>query len=209
MNVRVGVCLVWMCAWGAVAQEQPGLQARPAVTSEPKSTSLAAMKVPEKLEAARAANSNTIYQALRGRAVNGPAFTVKNLTLKRDAGVFTFSDGTFYLYSEVNGRVTGAVFLGQGRCMWSRRQRWREAAEDRDEDGGAGPAALRARCSSLRMGLRRSCGRDLRGHARWRGIRRTGAEAQALFRKNLKYDIEARLLEDVVHPGWVGSLWRI
>ena len=27
------------------------------------------------------------------------------------------------------------------------------------------------------------------------------AEAQALFRKNLKYDIEARLLEDVVHPG--------
>ena len=84
MNVRVGVCLVWMCAWGAVAQEQPGLQARPAVTSEPKPTSPAAMKAPEKLEAARAANSNTIYQALRGWAVNGPAFTVKNLTLKRE-----------------------------------------------------------------------------------------------------------------------------
>ena len=141
MNVRVGVCLVWMCAWGAVAQEQPGLQTRPAVTSEPKPTSPAAMKAPEKLEAARAANSNAIYQALRGRAVNGPAFTVKNLTLKRDAGVFTFSDGTFYLYGEVSGRVTGAVFLGQGTLHVEPPSAMeKQTAEDRDEDGGAGPA---------------------------------------------------------------------
>ena len=40
--------------------------------------------------------------------------TVKNLELKRDAAVFTFQTGDFAFYNEVNGKVTGAVFRGQG-----------------------------------------------------------------------------------------------
>src|SRR5271156_7189654 len=117
MNVKVGVCFFfWMCASGAVGQQQPELQRR----TQPEKRDTAtpppppAMKAPEKMQPARVGNANTLYQALRTRTVNGPAFTVKNLSLKRDAGVFTFSDGTFYLYGEVSGAVTGAVFLGNG-----------------------------------------------------------------------------------------------
>src|ERR1700733_10088297 len=114
MSVQAGVCLCWWtCALGAVGQQQqPELQRRDQqekrVVARPPPV---AMKVPEKMEPARTANANAYYQALRTRTANGPAFTVKNLSLKRDAGVFTFNDGTFCLYGEVNGMVTGAVFL--------------------------------------------------------------------------------------------------
>ena len=74
----------------------------------------APMKAPQKLEPAHAANTNAIYQALRTRVVNGDAFAVKDLVLRRDAGVFTLSSGTVYLYGPTAGRVTGAVFLGEG-----------------------------------------------------------------------------------------------
>src|ERR1700729_252375 len=100
MNALVGVCLVWMCAWGAVAQQQqqPELQRRSPVEQQAKREAVPApppqLKAPSNLETARAANANLIYGALRGRSVGAAGFTVKNLSLKRDAGVFTFSDGT-------------------------------------------------------------------------------------------------------------------
>ena len=205
MNVRVGVCLVWMCAWGAMAQEQPGLQVRPQPTGEARPTPPAAMKAPEKLEAAKAANANGLYQALRGRAVNGPAFTVKNLTLKRDAGVFTFSDGTFYLYGEVSGRVTGAVFLGQGTLHVEPPS----AMEKRQLKIVMKTEVLDQPFTSAVFEFTDGTAAELQKGAA--GVAASGgnpqaqaAEAQTLFRKNLRYDIEARLLEDVVHPGLGG-----
>src|SRR5271170_7504382 len=72
------------------------------------------MKAPQKLEPAHAANSNAVYQALRTRVANGDAFAVKDLVLRRDAGVFTLSRGAVYLCGPTAGRVTGAVFLGEG-----------------------------------------------------------------------------------------------
>ncbi|HUQ49524.1 MAG TPA: M1 family aminopeptidase [Terriglobales bacterium] len=38
--------------------------------------------------------------------------SANNLVLKRDAGIFTFRSGNFYFLTPVNGKVTGAVFLG-------------------------------------------------------------------------------------------------
>jgi hypothetical protein len=205
MNVRVGVCLVWMCAWGAMAQEQPGLQTRPAVTSEPKPAPPVAMKAPEKLETARAANANAIYQALRARAVNGPAFTVKNLTLKRDAGVFTFSEGTFYLYNEVNGRSTGAVFLGQGSLHVVPPS----AMEKRQLKIVMKTEVLDQPFTTVVFAFTDDTAAELQKSAT--GVAAGGGnpqaqmqEAQTLFRKNKRYDLEARLLEDVVHPGMGG-----
>ncbi len=51
--------------------------------------------------------------ALRN-ATPGPAFRVKNLTLQRDVGVFTFVSGSFYFVPAVLGRVAAGVFTGQG-----------------------------------------------------------------------------------------------
>jgi hypothetical protein len=65
--------------------------------------------------AARPANAEGTYLALRGALPVGNGVQVKNLTLERQGGVFHFTDGTFYFYAPVNGRVTGAVFVGSGK----------------------------------------------------------------------------------------------
>jgi hypothetical protein len=66
------------------------------------------------LPAQRVGNANATYQQLRGLAPGSEVITVSNLTLKRDAAVFTFTSGSFAFYNAVNGKVTGAVFQGQG-----------------------------------------------------------------------------------------------
>jgi len=61
-----------------------------------------------------AANSNATYQALRHAGLGGGVVTVNNFVLKRDAGKFTFQSGTFSFLAPVNGKITGAVFVGSG-----------------------------------------------------------------------------------------------
>lgn len=53
------------------------------------------------------------YRALRAFPLSGAATRVEKLVIKRDRGEMTFT-GTFYLAAPVGGRVTGAVFIGQG-----------------------------------------------------------------------------------------------
>jgi len=62
----------------------------------------------------RQPNSLAPYRALRQITPSGDAFNVEGVTLKRDAGELTLRKGTVYLYPAVNGRITGAVFLGEG-----------------------------------------------------------------------------------------------
>jgi hypothetical protein len=58
-------------------------------------------------------NSDPNYQALRGGALRG-LYRVKDLVLARDAATFTFRSGSFSFLPPVLGRVTAAVFLGDG-----------------------------------------------------------------------------------------------
>lgn len=65
------------------------------------------------------ANSDPVYLQLRQIArtetdFGGPFATVNNLVLKRDAAVFTLRSGEIYFASPVEGRVTAAVFIGEG-----------------------------------------------------------------------------------------------
>ena len=62
----------------------------------------------------RAANANAVYQQLRGVMPGDEIVSVKELVLKRDAAEFTFRSGSFAFYGPVNGKVTGAVFKGEG-----------------------------------------------------------------------------------------------
>ena len=66
------------------------------------------------LFAQRAPNANASYQQLRGLLPGGETVNVKDSLLKRDAAEFTFHSGSFAFYGAVNGKVTGAVFKGQG-----------------------------------------------------------------------------------------------
>jgi hypothetical protein len=65
-------------------------------------------------------NSDPIYQQLRQQSKNEQSFAgnyaaVNNLVLKRDAAVFTMKSGEVYFLAPTEGRVTGAVFIGDGQ----------------------------------------------------------------------------------------------
>ena len=59
-------------------------------------------------------NSDPIYMALRSLSLGTEAVTLSNYDLKRDAGTFRFRSGTVCFVTAVNGKVTGAVFAGDG-----------------------------------------------------------------------------------------------
>lgn len=63
--------------------------------------------------APKAVNSHAVYQQLRNVGIGSEAVSVSNFVMKRDVGAFTFN-GTFSFLAPVNGKVTGAVFSGQG-----------------------------------------------------------------------------------------------
>ena len=66
------------------------------------------------LRAQRAPNANAYYQQLRGLLPGGEVITVKDFVIKRDAATFTFQSGNVAFFGQVNGKVTGAVFSGEG-----------------------------------------------------------------------------------------------
>src|SRR5271166_3679719 len=62
-------------------------------------------------------NADGTYQQLRTIALGNEAVTVSNLTLKRDASTFQLNSGTVCFLPPVQGKVTGAVFVGEGRML--------------------------------------------------------------------------------------------
>jgi hypothetical protein len=63
------------------------------------------------------ANSDSNYVALRNLTLGSEAVSVTNLELKRDAGKFHLNSGTVCFVPAVNGKVTGAVFAGDGSFL--------------------------------------------------------------------------------------------
>jgi hypothetical protein len=64
-------------------------------------------------------NQDPIYQQLRqlgktDQDFAGPYAVVNNLSLKRDAATFTLKSGEIYFVGPVEGKITAAVFLGEG-----------------------------------------------------------------------------------------------
>jgi len=66
---------------------------------------------------APAPNSDPTYQALRNSTLSGEAVSVTNVELKRDAGTFHLHSGTMCFVAPVAGKVTGAVFVGDGNFI--------------------------------------------------------------------------------------------
>jgi hypothetical protein len=59
-------------------------------------------------------NSDPFYQQLRNIGLGSEAISVSNFDLKRDAATFHLTSGTVCFVTPVNGKVTGAVFVGDG-----------------------------------------------------------------------------------------------
>jgi hypothetical protein len=62
-------------------------------------------------------NSDPNYVALRNIGLGSEAFRITNFDLKRDAGTFRLISGTVCFVLPVNGKVTGAVFVGDGAFL--------------------------------------------------------------------------------------------
>ena len=60
------------------------------------------------------ANTEPTYQQLRQAGLAGEAFSIHEVVLKRDAGTFTLHSGKLCFVAPVAGKVTGAVFQGEG-----------------------------------------------------------------------------------------------
>jgi Carboxypeptidase regulatory-like domain len=68
------------------------------------------------------ANADPVYQQLRQLGKSDAEFggsfaTVSNLVLKRDEATFTLHNGEVYFAPPIEGRVTGAVFVGDGELV--------------------------------------------------------------------------------------------
>lgn len=80
------------------------------------SPALAQVAAPQSAAASKA-NSDSVYQQIRQKSnsledFTGQVATVSGLVLRRDAAIFRFNSGEIYFLSPVEGRVIGAVFVG-------------------------------------------------------------------------------------------------
>jgi hypothetical protein len=66
---------------------------------------------------AAAPNADPIYQQLRNLALGSEAVSVSNFTFHRDAATFHLHSGTVCFAAPVNGKITGAFFMGDGNFI--------------------------------------------------------------------------------------------
>jgi hypothetical protein len=205
---RVVASLLFAASATAMAQQQPTppadgkqpqLRQHPAVAPNPaRPTPPDPLKAPDTLEPAKALNANVLYQTLRARTADGASFKVHNLTLTRDAGELRLTDGTVTLYNEVNGRVTGAVFQGQGvlhveppSAMERRQLKLIMKTEVLDQPF---TSAVLAFTDDTARELKAASAGDAPGT----NAMGPAGEMQSLCRKDLHYDLEERLLADII-----------
>ena len=151
--------------------------------------------------AAPAAGSDPTYLALRNVTLSGDAVTVSNVELKRDAGTFHLHAGAVCFVTAVNGRVTGAVFVGDGNFVLdppaSERKMLKLLTKEDEFSENFSQMVLRFTDSSYedlkKIGTPGASGCDA-GPLK---------DSQHTTRHKLKNNLEARILEDLLstNPG--------
>jgi hypothetical protein len=151
--------------------------------------------------AAPAAGSDPTYLALRNVTLSGDAVTVSNVELKRDAGTFHLHAGAVCFVTAVNGRVTGAVFIGDGNFVLdppaSERKMLKLLTKEDEFSENFSQMVLRFTDSSYedlkKLGTSGASGCDA-GPLK---------DSQHTTRHKLKDNLEARILEDLLNtnPG--------
>src|ERR1019366_8204472 len=145
------------------------------------------------------ANSDPTYQQLRNLTLGGEAVSVSNFDLKRDAGRFHLRSGTVCFVAPVQGKVTGAVFTGDGNFILdppleSERQSLKLLTKENEFSEKFTQAVLRFTDSTYddikKGGSPASGGCDA-------GLLK---DSQNTTRHKLKNNLEARILEDVLSP---------
>ncbi|WP_263419622.1 M1 family metallopeptidase [Terriglobus albidus] len=147
-------------------------------------------------------NSNASYLALRGSLPAGNGVNVQNFDLKREVGLFHFKSGTFYFFAPVAGRTTGAIFVGTGNFEMAPHDPAEKHSLSLILKGDSfqrdfTTLALRFTDDTEALIRKASIGETLTTPA----AISSGQELQRLFRNELLYNVEARLLQDIDAPG--------
>jgi hypothetical protein len=160
-------------------------------------------------------NANPYYQRLRNLLPGGAAIAVNNLAIKRDAAVFTFKSGSFTFYGEVNGKVTGAVFRGDGHvhitpptpqernnlALFTRTQEFDENFDEavlRFTDGTADELRKASAGAGQDAGSFTKPAQDLKSLLRHHSIQ-TATSDNGTFYYNIFYgNLDLRVLQDVL-----------
>ncbi len=160
------------------------------------------------------ANSDPLYQQLRQASSRADAFSgdyaiVNNMVLKRDAATFTLRSGEVYFLAPIEGRTTGAVFIGEGNFYLApptdaerRTLTWYADAADLREDFTQ--LVLRFTDKTLEE-FKQSAGVSMKtGGPQAERARTLFREKETTVRNDIEYNLEARLLSDLLTPSRPG-----
>jgi len=156
---------------------------------------------------ARTPNADGMYQALRSALPAGEGVQVKALTLERQGGSFQFEQGSFFFYGQVNGKFTGAVFLGKGHFALAPAA----ASEQHSLSLLTKSGAMSQDFTTLVLRFTDGTAEEIRkastgsaGVVTGPAVQ-AGAEAAKGFRQKLHENFELRLLSDVLTPQHEGQ----
>jgi len=144
-------------------------------------------------------NADPVYLQLRNIELKGDAYTVENIELKRDAATFHLTSGTICFVPPVQGKVTGAVFVGEGSMSFEapnteEKRSLKLLTKSDTFDESFNHLVLRFTDSTydeIKSSASRSQGSCDEGLLK---------DSQNVMRHRLHYNLDARILEDVLRP---------
>jgi hypothetical protein len=153
------------------------------------------------LNAQHPANSNATYQQLRSLQPGNDVVAISDFKLIRDAATFTFTHGDFAFYGDVNGKITGAVFKGQGHLhisppTWQERHNLSVLYQTEEFDEDFNQVVLRF-SDGTAAELRKAAGAKGTPDADYA---KAAKELQGFARRHLNENLDLRLLQDVLSP---------
>ena len=161
---------------------------------------MASASAPQTSPAPSAPNSDPTYQQLRTIALGSVSVGVTNFDLKRDAATFHLHSGTVCFVPAVQGKVTGAVFVGQGSMTLdppSGAERRSLKLLTKSDEFNETFQHLVLRFTDSTYEEIKKAGTPAQGGCD-AGLLR---DSQSAMRHKLHYNLDARILEDVLRPG--------
>jgi len=146
-------------------------------------------------------NSDPTYQALRNLTLGQESVSVNNVDLKRDAATFHLRSGTVCFVAPAAGKVTGAVFTGEGTLVLSVPPTERSMLKllTKEDEFSETFSQMALRFTDSTYDDLKKAGTAASGNCDAGPLK----ESQRTTRHDLKNNLEARILQDVLNsePG--------
>jgi hypothetical protein len=146
-----------------------------------------------------APNSDNNYLQLRNIALQPTGTSVQNVTLKRGASTFRLNSGVLCFVAPVNNKVTGAVFVGEGKLLLDPPAPWERAmlsALSREKEYAESFDQLVLRFTDNTYEELKAAGKPSSSSCDPTPLR----NSEKASRKELHNNLDARILQDVLSP---------